>query len=210
MPLVGPVTAKACEMANASGTAQDQRGGRGAVLAGRHALRRSAPQDGVAEPGFPPLGTGVGDRKRVLWARWPFRTPSRSQGLQGNAPGDHAPQTFPSGVRGRPNRRHLSAFAGMAGAIGLLLLSGCGSPPRWFASTSRVEQQQELRRMDEQHLMLMQRLEQRVQRLDERQRRLDQQTRRLSGWRRAREKEQRLLQVELGKLELKREREQQQ
>ena len=66
--------------ANASGTAQDQRGGRGAVLAGRHALRRSAPQDGVAEPGFPPLGTGVRDRKRVLRARWPFRTPSRSQG----------------------------------------------------------------------------------------------------------------------------------
>jgi integrase len=34
----------------------------------------------VAEPGFPPLGTGVRDRKRVLRARWPFRTPSRSQG----------------------------------------------------------------------------------------------------------------------------------
>jgi TolA-binding protein len=98
----------------------------------------------------------------------------------------------------------------MAGAIGLLLLSGCGSLPRWFASTSQAEQQQELRRMDEQHLMLIQRLEQRVQRLDERQRRLNQQTRRLSGWRRAREEEQRLLQEELGKLELKREREQQQ
>ncbi len=134
----------------------------------------------------------------------------RGSSVQGHAPGGHALQTFPSGVRGRPNRRHLSAFAGMAGAIGLLLLSGCGSPPRWFASTSRVEQQQELRRMDEQHLMLMQRLEQRVQRLDERQRRLDRQTRRLSGWRRAREKEQRLLQVELGKLERERKREQQQ
>ena len=43
----GPVTAKACKMANASETAQDQRVGRGAVLAGRHALRRSAPQDGA-------------------------------------------------------------------------------------------------------------------------------------------------------------------
>ena len=92
---------------------------------------------------------------------------------------------------------HLSAFAGMAGAIGLLLLSGCGSLPRWFASTSQVEQQQELRRMDEQHLML-------IQQLEERQRRLDQQTRRLSGWRLAQEKEQRLLQVELGKLERER------
>ncbi len=134
----------------------------------------------------------------------------RGSSVQGHAPGGHALQTFPSGVRGRPNRRHLSAFAGMAGAIGLLLLSGCGSLPRWFASASQAEQQQELRRMDEQHRMLIQQVEQRVQRLDERQRRLDRQTRRLSGWRRAREEEQRLLQEELGKLELKREREQQQ
>jgi len=105
----------------------------------------------------------------------------------------------------------------MAGAIGLLLLSGCGSLPRWFASTSQVEQQQELRRMDEQHLMLIQRLEERQRRLEERQRRLEerqrrleQQTRRLSGWRRAREEEQRLLQEELGKLERERGRERQQ
>src|SRR5918998_1254679 len=62
----GPVTAKACETANASGTAQDQWVGRGAVLAGRLALRRAAPRDGVAKPGFPPLGTGACDRKRVL------------------------------------------------------------------------------------------------------------------------------------------------
>jgi hypothetical protein len=34
----------------------------------------------VAEPGFPPLGTGVRDRKRALRARWLFRTPLRSQG----------------------------------------------------------------------------------------------------------------------------------
>ena len=130
---------------------------------------------------------------------------------QGHAPGGRALQTYPGGIRGWPNGRHLSAFAGMAGAIGLLLLSGCGSLPRWFASTSRVEQQQELRRMDEQHLMLIQqleerqrRLEERQRRLEERQRRLDQQTRRLSGWRLAQEKEQRLLQVELGKLERER------
>ncbi len=62
--------------------------------------------------------------------------------------------------------------------------------------------------MDEQHQMLIQRLEQRVQRLEEGQRRLDQQTRRLSGWRRAREEEQRLLQMELGKLVRERERQQ--
>ena len=124
----------------------------------------------------------------------------RGSSVQGHAPGGHALRTFPGGVRGGANGRHLSAFAGMAGAIGLLLLSGCGSLPRWFASTSQVEQQQELRRMDEQHLMLIQRLEQRVQRLDERQRRLDQQTRRLSGWQRTLE-EQRLLQWERGKPE---------
>ncbi len=101
--------------------------------------------------------------------------------------------------------RRLSACAGMAGAIGLLLLlSGCGSLPRWSASASQAEQRQELRRMDEQHVALIRRLEQRVQRLDERQRRLDQQTRRLSGWRRAREEEERLLQEELGKLERER------
>jgi hypothetical protein len=128
----------------------------------------------------------------------------RGSSLQGHAPGGHALQTYPGGVRGWPNGRHLSAFAGMAGAIGLLLLSGCGSLPRWFASTSQVEQQQELRRMDEQHLMLIQQLEERQRRLEERQRRLDQQTRRLSGWRLAQEKKQRLLQVELGKLERER------
>jgi hypothetical protein len=135
----------------------------------------------------------------------------RGPSVQGHAPGGHALRTFPGGARGRPNGRHLSAFAGMAGAIGLLLLSGCGSLPRWFASASQAEQQQELRRMDEQHVTLIQRLEQQAQRLEERQRRLDQQTRRLdqqtrrlSGWRRAREKEQRLLQVELGKLERER------
>ena len=132
----------------------------------------------------------------------------RGSSVQGHAPDGRALQTFPGGVRGGANGRDLSAFAGMAGAIGLLLLSGCGSPPRWFASTSRVEQQQELRRMDEQHLMLIQQLEERQRRLEERQRWLDQQTRRLSGWRLAQEKEQRLLQVELGKLE--RERQQQQ
>ena len=128
----------------------------------------------------------------------------RGPSVQGHAPGGHALRTFPGGVRGGANGRHLSAFAGMAGAIGLLLLSGCGSLPRWFASTSRVEQQQELRRMDEQHRMLIQQVEQRVQRLEERQRRLDQQTRRLSGWQRTLEEEQRLLQVELGKLERER------
>ena len=134
----------------------------------------------------------------------------RGPSVQGHASGGHALRTFPGGVRGGARGHHLSAFAGIAGAIGLLVLSGCGSLPRWFASASQAEQQQELRRMDEQHLMLIQQLEQRVQRLDERQRRLDQQTRRLSGWRRAREEEQRLLQEELGKLEREQKRERQQ
>ncbi len=89
----------------------------------------------------------------------------------------------------------------MAGAIGLLLLSGCGSPPRWSAPTFQAEQQQELRQLDERHVMLIRQLEQRMRRLDERQRRLEQQTRRLGGWRRALEEERRLLREERGLLE---------
>jgi len=170
------------------------------------------PSDAPERPG-PPSPPPMADLGCVMTEgveRGGMASSSQGSSVQGHAPGGHALQTFPGGVRGWPNERHLSAFAGMAGAIGLLLLSGCGSLPRWFASASQAEQQQELRRMDEQHRMLIQQVEQRVQRLDERQRRLDQQTRRLSGWRRAREEEQRLLQEELGKLELKREREQQQ
>ncbi len=155
-------------------------------------------------PNRPPPMADLGCVMTERVERGGMASGGRGSSLQGHAPGGHALQTFPGGVRGRANERHLSAFAGMAGAIGLLLLSGCGSLPRWFGSTYQAEQQQELRRMDEQHLMLIQRLEQRVQRLDERQRRLDQQTRRLSGWRRAREEEQRLLQEELGKLERER------
>ena len=67
--LLGPVTAKACEMANASGTAQDQRVGLGSVLAAGHALRRTI-RYGIAgrparAPGFPLLDVGDHDRKHV-------------------------------------------------------------------------------------------------------------------------------------------------
>ena len=164
------------------------------------------PSDAPIRPGpnRPPPMAGLGCVMTEGVERGGMAPGGRGPSVQGHAPGGHALQTYPGGVRGWPNGRHLSAFAGMAGAIGLLLLSGCGSLPRWFASTSQVEQQQELRRMDEQHLMLIQQLEERQRRLEERQRRLDQQTRRLSGWRLAQEKEQRLLQVELGKLERER------
>ena len=163
------------------------------------------PSDAPERPGpnRPPPMADLGCVMTEGVERGGMASGSQGSSVQGHAPGGHALRTFPGGVRGRPNRRHLSAFAGMTGAIGLLLLSGCGSFPRWFGSTYQAEQQQqELRRMDEQHVTLIQRLEQRVQRLDERQRRLDRQTQRLSGWRRAREEEQRLLQEELGKLEL--------
>ncbi len=149
-------------------------------------------------PNRPPPMADLGCVMTERVERGGMASGGRGSSLQGHAPGGHALQTFPGGVRGWPNERHLSAFAGMAGAIGLLLLSGC--------STSRVEQQQELRRMDEQqelrrmdeqHRMLIQGVEQRVQRLDERQRRL-------SGWQRTLEKEQRLLQWERGKPERER------
>ncbi len=170
------------------------------------------PSDAPERPGpnRPPPMAGLGCVMTEGVERGGMAPGGRGFSVQGHAPGGHALRTFPGGVRGGANGRHLSAFTGMAGAIGLLLLSGCGSLPRWFASTSQVELQQELRRMDEQHQMLIQRVEQRVQRLEERQRRLDQQARRLGRWRRAREEEQRLLQEELGKLERERERERQQ
>ena len=65
----GPVTVKACEMANASGTEQDQRVDRAAVLAAGHALRRTI-RYGIAgrparAPGFPRLDVGDQDRKHV-------------------------------------------------------------------------------------------------------------------------------------------------
>ena len=66
---LGPVTAKLCKMASASGTTQNQRVGIGSVLAAGHALRRTI-RYGIAgrparAPGFSLLDVGDHDRKHV-------------------------------------------------------------------------------------------------------------------------------------------------
>ena len=97
-------------------------------------------------------------------------------------------------ARAGTGEAHSFPSARVAGAIGLLLMSGCGGLQQWFALNSHTEQQQvelrqELQRLDERQRGL----EQEQQHLNERQRRLEQRMRRLGGLQRALLEEQRAL-----------------
>ncbi len=116
---------------------------------------------------------------------------SRGSSIQDHTAHSPAPRTFPGRARGWPIKCYPFPFARVAGAIGLLLMGGCGGLPQRFASEVHAEPQHQVELQQK-----LQRLEQEQRRLDGRQRRLEQQVRRLGGQQRALVAEQRLLKVE--------------